>query len=58
MNTDGASITELMALYNPVLPVVNGGYGAGQARLLPIHIWQITGKLGLKLPATGVYFHC
>jgi hypothetical protein len=37
-----------MVLYNPVLPVVNGGYGAGQARLLPIHIWQITAQIAVE----------
>ena len=34
-------MTEQVVLSNPVLPVVNGGYGAGQARLLSMHIWQI-----------------
>ena len=29
MNTDGASITKLMVLYNPVLPVVRGWVDMG-----------------------------
>jgi hypothetical protein len=37
-NTDGAATTEQVVLNNPLLPVVNGGYGAGQARLHQTHI--------------------
>ena len=37
-NTDGAATTEQVVLNNHLLPVVNGGYGAGQARLHQTHI--------------------
>ena len=32
-SADGVSSTERVVLNSPLLPVVNGGYGAGQARL-------------------------
>jgi hypothetical protein len=37
-NTDGASTIKQVVLNNRLLPVVSGGYGAGQARLHPMHI--------------------
>jgi hypothetical protein len=37
-NTNGESTTEPVVLNNPLLPVVNGGYVAGQARLHLAHI--------------------
>jgi hypothetical protein len=50
-STDGVSATEQVVLNSPLVPVMNGDYGAGRARLCLMHIWQITAEISVAAPS-------